>query len=107
MAKYLTVGVSHMAGTSDGGRGNKYDMKRAIVIAEQAPVDSSNRTLETIGLNAVPMNLSDECYRKFQLDGRHLDFPLELDFTESVDLSSGQPRVVFTDVKIPQMAKAS
>jgi hypothetical protein len=106
MAKYLTLGVSHMSGIARAS-GNEYDMKRALVVSEQAPVDTANRTLESIGLNAVPMNLSDACYRKFQLDGRNLDYPLELEFTEDIDLSSGQPRVVFTDVKIPNTSKSA
>jgi hypothetical protein len=104
MSKYLVAGISHMHGTSDQGRGSKYDMKRAVVLSEQAPVDSSNRVLESHGLNAIPMNLSDECYRKLQIASPNLDYPLELDFVENIDLSSGQPRVVFTDVRIPQVA---
>jgi hypothetical protein len=101
----LVAGVSHMSGVSQSGAGNKYDMKRITLLAEQAPVDTAHRVLSSVGLNAVDMNLSEDCYLKFESQSKTLKFPIMMDLEDQTDISSGQPRATIVDFKVSQPPK--
>lgn len=101
--KTIVAGLSHMAGTARQTN-NQYSMFRIYLLSPQAQVNTTQRVLSTVGLNPVPMDISEDCFKKMQRESLNIKFPAEMELTEETDLSSGQPRVVITDYKVTKAA---
>jgi hypothetical protein len=97
--KAIVAGLTHMSGTARQ-TGNAYSMFRVHILSEQAQVNTTQRVLATVGLNPVPMDITEECFKKMQRESLNIQFPAEMELHEETDLSSGQPRVVIKDYKV-------
>lgn len=98
--KVLVAGLTHMSGKARA-TGNDYSMYRAHLLSEQHQVDTTNRVLSTIGLNPIPMDVSEKCFAKFQAYQEQIQFPAMLDLEVETDIMSGQPRPTIVDFKAP------
>lgn len=98
--KVLVAGLTHMSGKS-ARTGNDYSMYRAHLLSEQHQVDTENRVLSTIGLNPVPMDVSEKCFVKFQAYQDNIQFPAMLDLEVETDIMSGSARPTIVDFKAP------